>query len=71
MLQTDFKVYSSLASQLNFQHVPFSKIKVIKYNKFNLLSLQYKKSVGDNEFQISSLKKTSQKGSICKFRNHF
>lgn len=62
MLPTDFKIYSNLAQQLNFQNVPFTKIKAIKYNKFNLFSLLYKTSIKEDEFQSSSLKKQSRKG---------
>ena len=60
MIPTDFKVYSSLANQLNFHNVSFSKIKSIKYNKYNLFSLQY-----NCNFQTSSLRKQARKGVIA------
>ena len=65
MIPTDFKVYSSLANQLNVHNVPFSKIKSIKYNKYNLFSLQYKTSASERNFQTSSLRKQARKGVIA------
>lgn len=59
MQESDFLSLSSISSKLNFIHLPFTKVKCIKYEKSNPFSIQFKNSFSEINFKTVNLKSKS------------
>lgn len=51
MKPEDFKNFSKLSLQLNFSAVPFTKIKILQYNRDDLFEVKYKTSIFETAFK--------------------
>lgn len=57
MVRDDFFAFSKKAEELNFNLVPFSKCKILCYNKENPYTINYKNHLKDVSYQSAYLKK--------------
>lgn len=73
MKVTDFKIYSTVSNKLDFSKVPFSKIKLILYEKDekSSFSIKYKTSFQEMEYKTVSLNKKPTKKTLATPKNIF
>lgn len=64
MLPEDFKAYSILANKMDFSKVPFSKVKILLYEKNFDFEIKFKNSAKEKEYKTVSLFKTATKGAL-------
>lgn len=71
MLPGDFKSFSTMASNLNYSTIPFTKLKSILYEKTNPFIIKYKTSFADLEFKANSINKKATKKTLATSKNLF
>lgn len=69
--QKDCLSYSIPATKLNFSTVPYTKIKIIRYNKSEPFLIQYKDSFSNLSFKTVNIKKLASKSVLSTPLNFF